>query len=178
MLGCNDTLKFNATTYDLMSYSIFTESEEKITEDLEVPFWSEYVPYSTYHWVFGDGTTDDGNRVTHKFKISQLGYYDVRLTATNPNGCHEYASKRVWVKTPIEMPNTFTPNGDGINDLLLKGWHVKIYNRNGIVLYDGNEGWNGTYNGQQVSPGVYYYLINYPTATGIKTESGYVRVVR
>ena len=178
LLGCSDTLKFNATTYDLMTYSIFTESDEKVSEDVEVPFWSEYVPYSTYHWVFGDGTTDEGNRVTHKFKNSQLGFYDVRLTATNPNGCHEYASKRIWVKIPLDMPNTFTPNGDGINDLLLKGWQVKIYNRNGIVLFDGSEGWNGTYNGQQVSPGVYYYLIYYPTATGIKTESGYVRVVR
>ena len=178
LTGCKDTMYFNATTYDLITYSIFTENDEKVAEDAEVPLWSESVPYSSYHWDFGDGTSDEGNRVTHKFKNSQLGFYDVRLTATNPNGCHEYASKRIWVKTPIEMPNTFTPNGDGINDLLLKSWQVKIYNRNGIVLYEGKEGWDGTYNGQKVSPGVYYYLIYYPTATGVKTESGYVRVVR
>ena len=176
--GCKDTLYFHTSTYDLLTYSIFTETEDKVAENTEVPLWTENVPYSSYHWDFGDGSTDEGNRVIHKFKNNLLGYYDVRLTATNPNGCNEYASKRIWVKTPVEMPNTFTPNGDGINDLLLKGWQVKIYNRNGIVLYEGNEGWDGTYNGQQVSPGVYYYLIYYPTAGGVKTDSGYVRVVR
>ena len=176
--GCKDTLYFNADTYGLTGYSVFTENDDKVAEDADLAFWSETVPYSSYHWDYGDGTSDEGNRVTHKFKNSQLGYYDVRLTATNPNGCHEYATKRIWVKTPLEMPNTFTPNGDGINDLLLKGWQVKVYNRNGIILYEGNGGWDGTYNGQKVSPGVYYYLIYYSTSTGVKTESGYVRVVR
>ena len=178
LTGCKDTLVFNASTYDLLTYTIFTENDNKVAEDSEVQFWSENVPYTAYHWNFGDGTTESGNRVSHKFKTNQLGYYDINLSVTNPNGCNEYATKRIWIKTPVEMPNTFTPNGDGINDLLLKGWQIKLYNRNGILLYEGNEGWDGLYKGQPVSSGVYYYQIFYPTGSGVKMESGYVRVVR
>ena len=178
LTGCKDTLVFNASTYDLLTYTIFTENDNKVAEYSEVQFWSENVPYTAYHWNFGDGTTESGNRVSHKFKTNQLGYYDINLSVTNPNGCNEYATKRIWIKTPVEMPNTFTPNGDGINDLLLKGWQIKLYNRNGILLYEGNEGWDGLYKGQPVSSGVYYYQIFYPTGSGVKMESGYVRVVR
>ena len=176
--GCKDTLYFSSGSYDVYTYSIITENNEKVPEDSEVQFWSESIPYSAYHWDFGDGTIEDGNRVSHKFKTNQLGFYDIKLNVVNPNGCTEYATKRIWIKTPIDLPNTFTPNGDGINDRLLQGWQIKLFNRNGILLYEGNEGWNGNYKGQAVSSGVYYYQIFYPSGTGIKTESGYVRVVR
>ena len=178
LTGCKDTLYFNSSTYDLLTYSIFTINEDKVPEDADVEFWSENVPYSSYTWDFGDGTTDQGNRITHKFKNNQSGYYEVKLKVVNPNGCHEYATKRIWIKTPVEMPNTFSPNGDGINDVLLNGWQIKIFNRNGIILYEGHDGWDGLYKGQAVSAGVYYYQIFYPTGTGIKTETGYVRLVR
>ena len=176
--GCKDTLYFSSGSYDVYTYSIITENNEKVPEDSEVQFWSESIPYSAYHWDFGDGTIEDGNRVSHKFKMNQLGFYDIKLNVVNPNGCTEYATKRIWIKTPIDMPNTFTPNGDGINDLLLKGWQIKLFNRNGILLYEGNDGWDGNYKGQAVSSGVYYYQIFYPSGSGIKSESGYVRVVR
>ena len=76
------------------------------------------------------------------------------------------------------MPNTFSPNGDGINDLFMKGWQIKLYNRNGILLFEGNEGWDGIYKGETVSPGVYYFVVYTSTIKGIKTETGYVRIIK
>ncbi|MEI6553991.1 MAG: PKD domain-containing protein [Paludibacter sp.] len=177
-VGCKDTLRFTATTYDLFNYTVMTQNEDKVAEDVEIEFWSENIPYSAYHWDFNDNSYASGIRVSHNFKTNQLGYYDVKLDVVNPNGCHETATKRIWIKTPVELPNTFTPNGDGINEVFLKGWQIKLYNRNGILLYEGNDGWDGLYKGQTVSAGVYYYQIFYQTQTGVKTESGYVRVIR
>ena len=63
----------------------------------------------------------------------------------------------------LEIPNIFTPNGDGINDVFLYGnaegkkIETKIFNRWGekIVEWKGNSGWDG----HGAHDGVYYYLI-------------------
>ncbi|MFD2874394.1 gliding motility-associated C-terminal domain-containing protein [Mucilaginibacter ximonensis] len=85
------------------------------------------------------------------------------------------------------IPNTFTPNGDGINDLwdikYLKNYPnctVKIYNRNGEQLYYSHgygHPWNGTYNNQPLPFGSYYYVISLGNDTGSKL-SGYVAIVK
>jgi gliding motility-associated-like protein len=57
------------------------------------------------------------------------------------------------------IPNAFTPNGDGINDIFLEGMDLTIINRWGQTMYIGTKGWDGKYNGQKVSPGTYFYLL-------------------
>ena len=79
--------------------------------------------------------------------------------------------------TPIlEVPNVFTPNGDGINDVFLVNgksiteFHAVLFNRWGKKIYewdDYTKGWDGKIGGADASPGVYYYIID---ATG-KDES-------
>jgi gliding motility-associated-like protein len=62
-----------------------------------------------------------------------------------------------------ELPNAFTPDGDGINDIFAEGLEITIFNRWGQKVYQGarsSSGWDGNYNGRKVSPGTYYYLLN------------------
>jgi len=71
----------------------------------------------------------------------------------------------------IEMPNVFTPNQDGYNDLFIPikfeniGKHdLKIFNRWGRLLYESDNapaGWDGRYNGNRCSDGVYFWIIEY-----------------
>lgn len=66
-----------------------------------------------------------------------------------------------------EIPNVFTPNGDGINDLLVaktsglvERVDFRLYNRSGQLIFSTNEpklNWDGTYRGKIVSPGIYFY---------------------
>jgi gliding motility-associated-like protein len=66
-----------------------------------------------------------------------------------------------------EIPNVFTPNGDGINDILIaktsgsvEKIDFKLYNRSGMLIFSTDNPrieWDGTYNGRVVSPGVYFY---------------------
>jgi gliding motility-associated-like protein len=92
----------------------------------------------------------------------------------------------IKVSPELTVPNTFTPNGDGINDF----WEIKgliayqdavidIFNRYGTKLYHSigySTPWDGTFNGQALSPGTYYYIIN--TKVNNQVLSGPVTILR
>lgn len=101
-------------------------------------------------------------------------------------GNEEYEPFRVILsESSLEAPNAFSPNGDGINDYYnvynvksIVSFSAAIYNRWGQQLYSwgidqiGCEdcGWDGTYKGKDVKPGVYYVVINARGADGIRYE--------
>ena len=75
------------------------------------------------------------------------------------------------------MPNAFSPNGDGINDIYkpkegyqnIKVFHAYIYNRWGQKLFEWSDpatGWDGTYKGKPVKEGVYFCLVKAKGADG------------
>ena len=177
MTGCTDTLTFTATNYDLFNYAIQTDRYEVSVDQPTVHFWTETYSLSQYLWDFGDGEQAEGNDLNHTYTVMKDGYVDVNLKVINPNGCVELATKRIWMVNS-SLPNTFTPNGDGINDIFMKDWHIKVYNRNGALLYDGREGWNGMNNGRSVANDTYFYVVYYSTENGTKTQPGYVTVIR
>jgi gliding motility-associated-like protein len=85
----------------------------------------------------------------------------------------------------IRIPNTFTPNGDGHNDL----WEIsgipydqkcrmKIFEKWGQVVFNANryQPWDGTFNGKALPVGIYYYIINF--GQGNKALSGYITILR
>jgi len=80
-----------------------------------------------------------------------------------------YSAGSVNVKVAFEIPNTFTPNGDGINDkwdipALIKypDCLISVYNRFGTMVYQSkgyNQPWAGTCQGIPLAAGVYYYVV-------------------
>jgi gliding motility-associated-like protein len=108
------------------------------------------------------------------------------LTVTSADGC--VASDEVAVKvlkTP-NIPNTFSPNGDGIHDKweikylnTYPGCTVEIYNRYGQLVFQStgyNKPWDGTFKDKQLPAGTYYYIIN--PKNGRKQMSGFVDIIR
>ena len=90
-----------------------------------------------------------------------------------------------------EIPNVFTPNGDGINDYLIaktsglvEKVDFRLFNRNGLLLFTTDKPrleWDGTYKGNIVSPGVYFYQCDVyeNRVSGIEVFhlSGFVHVI-
>jgi len=107
------------------------------------------------------------------------------LTAYGLNGCgivNDTAQVKVVVS--ISPPNSFSPNGDGINDIwVVSGLEtylnssVTIFNRGGQVVHQVKpyyEGWDGKYNGKELPIGVYYYIINRGNGESLLSGSIYL----
>ncbi|NNC94038.1 MAG: T9SS type B sorting domain-containing protein [Chitinophagales bacterium] len=86
------------------------------------------------------------------------------------------------------IPNVFTPNGDGENDMFtvygvnIIEFHIQIFNRLGIKVFetsDIDKGWNGTYKGEMQNPGVYVYDVTLGHVNGEQSHiGGSVTIVR
>ncbi|HVG15478.1 MAG TPA: PKD domain-containing protein [Chitinophagaceae bacterium] len=91
------------------------------------------------------------------------------VTATSNSGCTSKDDVLVRVVDKLYIPNAFTPDGDGVNDLWtvpylnsIADMNVTVYNRSGQVVYHtskNNSGWDGRFNGREQSSGVYVYLV-------------------
>ncbi len=120
------------------------------------------------------------------------------VTSVNPNGC--IAADDVYVEVlpnpgnATFIPNTFTPNGDNSNDFFFAyGYNLasvssmRIYDRWGELIFmkedipasNESEGWDGSFNGQEVNNGVYAYIMELTFENGITTiYSGNVTLIR
>lgn len=94
----------------------------------------------------------------------------------------------VLVKTSsaLIIPNVFTPNGDGINDVFiitssgLTDFSLLIVNRWGEVVFETNDpdqGWDGTINGNKCADGVYFYSMKAKQNTGHLSKHGHLTLV-
>ena len=113
----------------------------------------------------------------HRYTFNEFGNYTVNLMVTNSYGCMDSTTVSVEVmESMLEVPNVFTPNGDGKNDefrvayksiIEFHGW---IYNRWGRKVFewtDPAKGWNGTINGRSAAAGVYFYIIQAKGSDGV-----------
>ncbi|MCO5945297.1 gliding motility-associated C-terminal domain-containing protein [Mucilaginibacter sp. RT5R15] len=111
-----------------------------------------------------------------------------KLTVTTATGCEASALVTVKVlKNEIVIPNTFTPNGDGINDTWditylsdYKDATIDIYNRWGQHLFHSigySKAWDGTYNSKRLPAGTYYYVIDLKY-NNYKRRSGWVAILK
>lgn len=95
--------------------------------------------------------------------------YYVRYVVGNCATEFEKVTVRVYDNTQLLVPNAFSPNGDGINDVwlikaegLIRLTSVQVFNRYGQAVYKGNNsgtGWDGRMNGSPLSPGTYYWIL-------------------
>ncbi|MDB5272994.1 MAG: hypothetical protein JWO58_1361 [Chitinophagaceae bacterium] len=130
----------------------------------------------TYLWNFGDGSTSsDAQQTTHTY--SDFGDYIVSVTVSN-HSCG--ITDTVHVHLPlVKIPNLFTPNGDNHNDkYVIEGmtanWKLEIYNRWGNPIYT-REPYDQSWDGGDLSGGVYYFLITDPAGNKCK---GWVEVFK
>lgn len=108
------------------------------------------------------------------------------ITVTGRGGCVSTDDLFVKILKMPKPPNTFTPNGDGINDFWeirflndYPGCVIEVYNTAGTLVYRSvgySTPWDGKWKGQQLPAGTYYYVID--PKNGRARQAGYVTLLR
>jgi gliding motility-associated-like protein len=213
-----------STTYTMRGYGetgCFTERTVSVTvlpyptpvisyspgyvdvDDPTLALRDESLNSSSSLWTFSDGSTSNARSLNHRFNdVSGESVY-IHLETANELGCSDTTS----VTVPIELfavwvPNAFTPNGDGVNDLFyfvslnqLEDVTFEIFNRYGERIHHAYAktldsslqdqviktfAWDGTYKGNKVPLGTYFYRLSYKRLgnTRVYDTTGSINVIQ
>jgi gliding motility-associated-like protein len=147
---------------------------------------------TTFYWNFGDGSTAYLENPSHSYHITADETFNVLFRVTNNYNCSHDTLKTIAVvdNYAFYVPNSFTPNNDGTNDLFLPRvadvlkYHLIIYNRYGEAIFQSinpEESWDGTHKMEKCPAGVYTWMIIYRKYAEPDTElrkTGTVMLVR
>ncbi|CAI8317276.1 MAG: Uncharacterised protein [Owenweeksia sp. TMED14] len=155
---------------------------------LNVQFSNQSSDTNYVKWYFGDGDISNMVNPYHSYKLP--GFYTVGLVISDSLGCQDSVSIDIELKMDyyVYVPNTFTPNGDIINDRIkieasgIERLEWQVFNRWGLMVFSSNdmeESWDGTLNGQPSPEGAYLYkLILYLPFGNIKEKTGSFNLIR
>lgn len=141
-------------------------------------------------WDFGDSTTSTLASPMHTYQ--RVGTYDVRLIATSNGGCTDTLVEPLEVNPEytVFIPNAFTPNADGNNDMFfvygeeITTINLKIFDRWGNMIFESDrqeDGWDGRANGgtNMAQQDVYVYKVFIKDFEGKQHKySGHVSLIR
>lgn len=139
-------------------------------------------------WLFGDGDSSNLRDPVHQY-VSE-GTFDACQIVFNAAGCVDTLCQPVQSLISIsnDIPSAFTPNGDGINDVLyVRGFGItkmtlRIYNRQGLKIFEStspNVGWDGTYKGVPQPMDTYAYTLDIEYFNGERVRrKGDVTLIR
>ncbi|MCS7085231.1 MAG: gliding motility-associated C-terminal domain-containing protein, partial [Bacteroidia bacterium] len=160
--------------------------------DATVNFTAEGYSFNAqrYYWDFGDGSYSDQTNPTHTYTAP--GEYRVLLYVFNENCADTFGMAPFVVKISdsLSVPNIFTPNGDGINDVVkiygiedARTYEFGVFDRWGVYVFgvrnDKTQFWDGTFRGRPCPEGVYYYVLEAEMNSGAKHKlKGSITLVR
>lgn len=186
--GCKDTISHSVSVLPGPAAN-FTADDFTANQNQQVNFSDQSTGPISWFWDFGDSSADSTSTLQNPSHVyTEGGYYDVCLLVTDVNGCTDTICKTEIISMPPSVPSGFTPNGDGINDLLyvyggpFKELNFKIFNNWGEVIFEGSsqaDGWDGKRNGIDQPIGVYVYVVTGTTEDGESHKlSGDVTLLR
>ena len=139
-----------------------------------------------YEW--SNGNTEESQTVM------PLDTTTYTVTVTDENGCTDTAEITINVRQPncdetdVYLPNAFTPNGDGVNDVLfvrsnfIESMELIIYDRWGKEVFrttDQSVGWDGSLFGEKLAPDAYAYILDVVCVNAVDyTRKGNVTILR
>jgi len=157
---------------------LIQENMVELGEPIE--FVNQSSGFNTWLWNFGDGELDSIQLdPTHNYELG--GNFNVNLIV-NSDYCSDTASNivNIFSKIRVYVPNAFSPNGDGLNDVFIPVTNateddqlqLMVFNKWGNVIFettDISKSWDGTLDGYEVQNGIYIWKLIYNKNLG-KTE--------
>ncbi len=147
---------------------------------------------TSWLWTFGDAEGGSSTAPVTLYTYNAVGCYTVELRVANDFGCADSTQAEVCVEDAFVLwvPNAFTPNGDGINDLFgvvttvgaTDLFELMVFDRWGQQLFVAESldaGWDGTAGGAPVPDGVYAWMVELRDRSGrVQRAKGHVVLLR
>lgn len=147
---------------------------------INVMHYAEFYDLSTdasyWEWEFGEGSTsNDQNPIQYYYED---GFYTITLIVTSPDGCKDTIVKPDYIDVvgpDIYVPTLFTPNNDGMNDVLyvrgeeINSFEFKVFNQLGLLMFQTTNqlmGWKGSIEGVPQPEGNYVWTVTGETRRG------------
>jgi len=159
-----------------------------------INFIDKSVGATTWSWSFGDAINSSSNLQSPTFIYTDSGYYQIRLIIVNEFGCSDTSIQLLFIEPEFlfYIPNTFTPNGDGLNDVFAPSlfgienetFEFYIFDRWGDKIFESNSstvGWNGVANsGSEIAQqDTYVWLIKLKDIHGNRHKYvGHVNLIK
>lgn len=181
-LGCETTVELPVSTYPVSRIAAGKDQIIRFDETAELQASGDP---GIYAWTPPEG-------LTCTTCLSTLAKADTTtlytITLTDEYGCVYTDDMLVIVEGALYLPNAFTPNGDGMNDIFVPAsvdvvdFRMEIYDRWGELLFiseDARQGWNGKVNGTVAQNDVYIFRVSYRLNSGREgTVLGNVTLIR
>lgn len=160
----------------------------------EITFVDRSAGANTWSWDFGDGSLGFVPSPVHAY--ADTGQFIVQQVVTHLNNCQDTMIRMIDIEPVVlyHLPNAFTPNGDGKNDLFTgkgstssddyKSFNLTVWSRWGNLLFETHDpgaGWNGQHNnsGDLYPQDVYIYQLHYVDNRGKSfRKKGFVTLIR
>lgn len=140
----------------------------------------------SWDWDFGNGKSSTQQNPQTAFDNS--GTYLIKQIVTDAFGCKDSTIKTLEIKCDLQIPNVFTPNSDGNNDLFLinemciSNYTLEIFDRWGLLVYLGYEGssaWDGRTPSGEICPvGTYYYILTSTVGMSNEKNRGFITLLK
>ena len=192
--GCSNTETFESLVcveeYPEAAFTFLPDFPD--TYNTLVNFNNESIDNSTNSWSYNGAEFSNELNPFYQFEETS-GNYEICLTVYNAYQCENTFCDTVLIVDVFNLyvPNTFSPNGNGINDLfgpvvsesLLEDYEMWIFNRWGEIIYHTirvEDFWDGTINSISAQQDTYVWRIKYKEANvpGLKEKTGHVNLIR
>lgn len=172
--GAGDTVRFTIYISEAPKADFVFDPENPVLVDKTIHLINKSVRAHNYAWYDANGQLESINK-DHQVIIDGEGEICYTLVASDTFNCTDTVEKCVIVNSGVEgsvveLPNAFSPNGDGLNDeFRFSGYNVRlnnfsIFNRYGERVFfttDKSVGWDGRFKGNPCDVGTYFYMIRY-----------------
>ena len=181
---CSNSVQEKILIYALPEVSFSVVPRITTLENPEIQFIDESAESANRIWNFGDGRFSELKEINQVY--SDTGFHSVSLTITDNHGCKNFAADSVYFGSSYSffIPNAFTPNGDGNNDLFegkgmgITEYALSISDRWGNRIYK-SENLNESWDGNDFPAGAYVYSIKVTDISGKEHDyNGVVSLIR
>lgn len=158
-IGISSSFTIQVNSLPLVDFSYSPEEATIFYPHVQFADNSSYG--ASYFWDFGDGDSSTSKNAVHDYQ--DTGCYTVYFIVTTNEGCFDSMSRELCIKDEyhVYIPDAFTPNGDGLNDvffpvgrgLITNDYEMTIYNRKSTLIFTSTEiekGWAGYSNGLMI----------------------------